>query len=81
MCWGLEGVELLSQVQMTLAVSNRKKTCHIFRIKKSRRNREAAIDPLFREAINLYEIGTLVSENKLLDAVSFCGKRKTRSHH
>lgn len=80
---GLESVELLSQVQMSIVGSGEQKSCFIFRINKNkpRRAREITVDSLFTEAIDSYESGTLISENKMINVVSFCGKRKTRSHH
>lgn len=75
---GLKNFVQLGQVQMTMTVSKEKRTCYIYRLRNSS---EAAIDIIFRGAIEAYKKGkhVLTGENELMDVSGYCTDMKTRS--
>jgi len=75
---GLRNVVKVGQVQMTMTVSKEKRMCYIYRLRNSS---EAAIDNIFRGAIEAYNKGkdVLTGENECINVVEQCTSMKTRS--
>jgi len=74
-------VSKLASIQMTMVVSNEKRTCSVFRLRcpiASATTKLNDIDPMFRNVFDSYRNGLLTSQNKEMNASQFCGERKTR---
>lgn len=76
-------VTKLASIQMTMVVSNEKRTCSIFRLGRvsvvSAATKLNDIDPLFRSVFQSYRNGLLTSQNKEMNAGQLCGALKTRT--